>query len=250
MTRFKKLLILLIFVLSQLPIKAETATIATIKDFKLPLEEIKLEFENNYPRDNIILVYDNKVNIINLLKKTNSNIDLIILDNKRSIDYLTKSGYLDKNTIKILGKDKLCVVVQKNKDMRAFFLYPKTMIFKSIAVGNSNLTSLGEYTKEALIKLNLWSKLPSKLVYFETNQQIADNVSAGFYDGGIMYYSFAKKLHVKVSDIFNTSLYTPIYYVSAARKTMRVNTALNKFNVFLGSKPAKKIFNKYNILNN
>lgn len=247
MIKIRFLFIIFLVLLCQLPVYSETITIAAIKDLKTPLEEIKSLFEYKNPKDIIIVVYDNKVNIINLLKKTGSGIDLIILDNKKSINYLSKSGYLEKSSIKILGKDKLCVVVQKNKTMRPFFLYPKTTILKSIVVGNPNLTSLGEYTKEALINLNLWDKLPDKLVLFETNQQIADNVTRGFNDGGIMYYSIAKRSTVTISDILNPSLYEPIYYISAYKKIKRNSIAIKNFNDFLCSKISKKIFNKYNI---
>lgn len=247
MTKIKFLFIIFLILLCQQPVYAETIIVAAIKDLKTPLEEIKSLFEHKHPKDNIIFIYDNKVNIIDLLKKPKSDIDLIILDNKKSINYLSKAGYLEKSSIKILGKDKLCVVVQKNKIMRPYFLYPKTTILKSIIVGNPSLTSLGEYTKEALINLNLWDKLPDKLVLFETNQQIAENVSRGFSDGGIMYYSIAKRSHVTITDILNPSLYKPIYYVSASKNAD--NIAIKKFNMFLGSKISKKIFNKYNVSN-
>lgn len=228
-------------------IYAEEITVGTLKELEPPLKDIKSAYEKRYPENNVNFLFAKEKDLIELIKKKDSLIDVIILDDLKIIEKYAQEGYINSKTIKKLGEDKLCVVVKKNIAMRPFMLYPKSMIFQSLATANPSYSALGRYTKEALISLDTFNKVPKKLIYFENNNYIAETVAKGFYDGGIMYCSIAEKSFVNITDIINPEIHSKIIYSSGIKESRVYNTNVYFFNEFLTTPEAKKIYKKYNL---
>ena len=226
---------------------AEEITVGTLKELEDPLKEIKLAYENKYPENNVNFLFAKEKDLIELIKKKESLVDIIILDDLKVVQKVAKEGYINNKTIKKLAKDSLCIVVKKNVIMRPFMLYPKSLIFHDLAAASPDYTALGRYTKEALISLDIFDKIHQKLAYFESNKNIADMVSRGFYDGGIMYCSIAERSFVNITDILNPDIYSSIIYASGIKEFKVYNQQIYYFNEFLVTQEAKSILKKYNL---
>lgn len=227
--------------------RSEEIIMGTIKDLKPLAQDLKSSFEEDNPNIIINFITGKESELIEIFQSPDTVIDMIFLDNKYTLEELSKQNFINKNSIKELGKDQLCVVVKKSIEMRAFMLYPKTSVMKGLIISNPSITSLGKYTKEALNNLNLWEKAAKKIIFFENNNDIASTVSRGNYDGGIMYCSFAKRSFIQISDYLNPKLHKPIIYSSGINIEADSNSAIYKFNQFLSSPKAKSIFKKYAI---
>jgi molybdenum ABC transporter molybdate-binding protein len=245
---FYKLIATLILLLSlNSSIFAEEIRVGTITELKNPLNDIKISFEKKHPEHSITYMYLKETEIVNLIKEDPSPMDIIIIDSQKTLSNLSKQGYITSNSSVILGKDNICVVVKKSTAMRPFMLYPKTIVFESLACPNPNFTAAGKYVKESLISLGLWDKAPKKLVYFQDNQIVANRVASGMYDGGMMYCSFAKRSFVQISDIMNPKIHSKIVYLSGIKKVTQIKEAVTQFNNYLKSTEVKSILKKYYI---
>lgn len=227
---------------------ADEIVLGTTQELKPIAENLK----DSYLKDNndteFLFVIGSENELIDLVKEPESTIDILFLDNNNIINQLAKNNLLNKDSIKVLGKDTLCIIVKKNVAMRAFMLYPKTLASKSIAIGNPGLCSLGIYTKEALKNYNLWEKFGHKLAFFQDNNTVISFVKRGQYDGGICYCSFARRSFIHITDYINPSLHTPILYTTAINATREETSPVYSFNRFLSSQKAKDVLKKYTIL--
>lgn len=244
-TFYRLFLSLILFIILNNKALAVNVSVGSLSDLKKPLEEIKIAYEKDHTNDYVSYTYLPEDEIFKTLKQHPEVLDIIIIDNIKSIDKGVNEGYLKKESVNKLFKDKLCVIVKKSIVMRPFMLYPKTLVTNAVAVGNVDTTSLGKYTKEALTNLSLWKKLNYKLVFFNNNDLLTKAIGRGFYDGGVSYYSFAKNAFVEITDILNPKIYSPIIYASAISTHAKEDEAIEEFNKFLISPPAKKIFKKY-----
>lgn len=226
-------------------IKAEEIKVATIKDLVPVTQEIKVAFEKEVPNSFVNIIPLKKDEIGKILKNNPNSIDIVIIDNLKFIQKLKKEALIAPKSFNTLGKDNLCIIVDRGSSLRAYMLYPGTVIMKGVIVSNPNFTSMGEYTKQYLKNLNLWDKMTKKLVFFENNASIIDTISRGHYDGGIVYCSFAKKSSALISDFLNPKYYSPIVYASGVNINIKPESSSYRFNNFLKTKIVKNILKKH-----
>jgi molybdenum ABC transporter molybdate-binding protein len=224
---------------------ANEVSVATIKDLIPIVTEIKDTYNKKHPEIYINILNFKQKGLKERLSEKHHNIDIVILDNSSILEEWAEEELLIKGTLKKLGSDSLCVVIKKSSIIRPFMLYPETTVTKAIIAGNPYETALGEYTREALKNLNLLTKLNKKIIYYNTNDEIARQAGSSLNDGGIMYCSFAKRSFVHVTDILNTRLHSPIIYASAIARYKDKNWYVRDFNNFLKSSTAKEIMKKY-----
>lgn len=226
----------------------EEVTVGTIRDFKPILEEIKAKFEKINPNITINFIVGKEAEIVENLQLEESPIDVIFLDNEKLITHLGKTGIIKTDSIHHLAKDQLCMIVKKNISMRAYMLYPRTFVTNAIIISNPYKTALGQYTKEALTSLGLYKKASKKLLFFDSNTNVINNVASGEYDGGIAYCSFAQRSFVRITDKLNTDIYSRIIYTSGVNNAITEPSPAHTFNNFLKSKESKEILKKYNLI--
>ncbi|MGD9580766.1 MAG: molybdate ABC transporter substrate-binding protein [Vampirovibrionia bacterium] len=231
------------------PALCEEITVGTLRDFKPLMEELQKDFTKENTDITINFITDKEDALIEQIQITESPIDLLFLDNAELINHLGQIEVIDKNSIKYIGKDQLCVVVKKSIPMRAFMLYPRTYVMKGLIIANPSQTALGKYTKEALTNLGLYKKSAKKILLLDSNSTIVNIVKTGHYDGGIMYCSYAQNSFVDITDKLNTDIYSKIKYTTGIKKGIKEDSAVYKFNNYLKSNKAKKILQQFHISN-
>jgi molybdate transport system substrate-binding protein len=242
------LLLILILLLPGNKVLADQITVATIRELVPIISDIKKYYEKEHPEDFINILPFKEEELEKELYQESTIIDIAILDDLTTLEKFADKALITKNTIQKLAGDKLCIIVKKNVVMRPFLLYPETSVTKAIIVSNPYQTALGRYTKEALTKLKLWQKLSKKLVFFENYLTIANTVSRGHYDGGIIYCSAAKHSFVEITDILNPELHHPIIYASGVTTAASKKTSAMRFNRFLNATSSRKVYKEYNLL--
>lgn len=247
----RKLLTVLVIAIMVMTItnkaSCEEITIGTLRDFKPILEELKTNFEKKNPEITINFIVGKEDEIIDNLQLQESPIDIIFLDNSKLIAHMGNIGVIKKNSIHYLAKDQLCMIVKKSIAMRAYMLYPQTLVMNAVAISNPNNTALGKYTKEALTNLGLYEKASKKLLFFDSNINITSRVASGDYDGGIAYCSFAKRSFVRITDTLNPNIYSKIIYTIGIRNSIKETSGAYKFNDYLKSAESKAILKKFNL---
>ena len=116
----------------------------------------------------------------------------------------------------------------------------------SIAIGTPESVPAGKYAQQALVSLEIWDSIQSKIVYAKDVKQVLEYVETGNVDCGLVYKSdtLGMESGVVVMDMPEDS-HDPIVYPAALIKDSAQSEAAAKFYDFLQTDYAKGVFEKY-----
>ena len=115
-----------------------------------------------------------------------------------------------------------------------------------IAIGEPASVPAGKYAKQALEKLELWSKLKEKIVPAQDVRQALTYVETGAAEAGIVYATDAAiSKKVKVVASIPEKLTEPIRYPFALLRQGNEKPEARSFYEYLGSAEADQVFKQY-----
>jgi len=234
------------------------------------LEEIREKFEKT-KSNNIIFNFASSSVLAKQIEYGLKS-DLYISANKKWIDYLITKNKLDPLTIKKLIANQLVLarsLYVKEQDLKHFSVvehnnsnhsileernFVKNMdvikkLQQLIIVADTAHVPLGEYTKQALSKIGLFSELKAQLIPTSNARSALAFIEQGQASFAILYRSDAKNSNkTKIVQIIPQTYHEPIiYYLVKSRKAVdQVKTSLDVDEVynFLLSDDAQSIFQK------
>ncbi|MGI6422671.1 MAG: molybdate ABC transporter substrate-binding protein [Syntrophomonadaceae bacterium] len=170
--------------------------------------------------------------------------DVFISAAKDKMDGLEEKDLIVKETRKDIVKNTMVLVVaQDNEDIKSFEDLEKAGV---IAIGEPDSVPAGKYAVQTLTSLNLLDRLSSKMVYGKDVRQVLAYVESGDVDAGLVYQTDAKiSEQVKVVDVADESLHSPLLYPAAVIKSSRNQEEAQAFVDFLSTDPASAVFEKY-----
>ena len=122
----------------------------------------------------------------------------------------------------------------------------KTDSFRRIAVADPDLAPAGRYAKEALVSLDLWEVLGSKLVFGQDVRSTLAYVESGNADLALVYVTDAQAgRDLRVAHMVPVESYSPIGYPAAVVRRSGDVAAATDFVAFLAGEEAAKIFSNY-----
>ncbi len=173
------------------------------------------------------------------------------------IDELKKNNIIVPDTIKPLFENKLVLIANKNSNIKNIGEISNSRKLEELFnkyLSNNNRISIadpthvpaGVYTKQALIKLNLWKILNrNNMAWGGDVRRTLKFVALGNSPIGIVYYTDAiAEKNVKIIGSFNTNLHKPIHYWVAAVENFYTNTTIN-FLDFLTNDYSKNVYSKH-----
>ena len=114
---------------------------------------------------------------------------------------------------------------------------------KLLAIGDPASVPAGDYAKQVLTALGLWTRLQPKLVLGKDVRQVLSYIETGNADAGIVYSTDAKQSgRVRVAAIAPANTHTPVVYPVAVLRGARDPAAAGAFSTFLASPEAAAIF--------
>ena len=161
------------------------------------------------------------------------------------------------DTIKPLFENKLVLITNIKSDIKNIGEISNSRkleeLFKQYLSNNNRISiadpthvPAGVYTKQALIKLNLWKNLNrNNMAWGGDVRRTLKFVALGNSPIGIVYYTDAiAEKNVKIIGSFNTNLHKPIHYWVAAVENFYTSTTIN-FLDFLTNDYAKNVYSKH-----
>ncbi|WP_378210299.1 molybdate ABC transporter substrate-binding protein [Anoxybacteroides rupiense] len=160
---------------------------------------------------------------------------------------LVDKGLINKEESKNLLGNELVLIVPKDKagTIKDFPSLGDGNI-KQLAIGNPETTPAGQYGKQTLSKLNLWTKLEGKIVYTKDVRQVLLYVETNAVDAGIVFKTDAQiSDKVKMVDTAAANTHDPIIYPVGIIKNTKHKTEATTFYQYIQTKDARQIFEKY-----
>jgi molybdate transport system substrate-binding protein len=218
---------------------------ASLKD---ALEEIKPLHQQNKPNVNINYNFGASGALQQQIEQ-GAPADIFISAAKKQIDVLEQKGLLVPGTRSILAKNRLVLVVPKNKTGITSLYNLREAKIKRIAIGEPRSVPAGQYAQQVLEKLKIWPQVTGKLVYANNVRQVLAAVESGNADAGLVYVTDAKiSDKVKVVVAADEKYHSPITYPMAVIKSSKNANAAKDFAQFLSSPQARAVLKKYGFI--
>lgn len=229
------------------PEDIDSITIMAPSGMAVPVSEIcKIYSIEN--RKDVNAVFDSAANNIENIEDGDPA-DIVIIPSRKWLQSLDSKGLIDDKSVKFIAGDNLVIAASKfmslpkAEDARTALdnIYNKTLL----VTVDDETDALGEYTTQALLKLNLWEKFHARSVIAPTSSSAVDLIIKG-QSAGVVFASGAKLYNSKLNiiAIIPESMHKRIEYLGALVVGEDMAEAKDFLN-FLASDTAKHIFKKY-----
>ncbi|WP_458404388.1 molybdate ABC transporter substrate-binding protein [Methanobrevibacter sp.] len=220
---------------------AAAASLKNVYDEKLiPM------FQEKYPGVIVTPTYassgDLQTQIENGLKA-----DVFMSAANKQMNALVEEDLIDNSTNLQFLENKVVLIVPADSNSNISSFDDLKNVSGNIAIGDPESVPAGQYAKEALTNLGIWSDVESKLSLGTDVTAVLNQVAQGSADCGIVYSTDAKSSEdVKViCEAPEGSLNTSVIYPVAILKNSTDSDAAQEFMNFLQTKEAKDVFVEY-----
>lgn len=176
------------------------------------------------------------------------------------IEELRKQKLIIPETVRPIFENKLVLITHKESEIKEIglitngeklkTLFEKFLSNSRISIADPTHVPAGVYTKQALIKLDLWKNLNRKnMAWGGDVRRTLKFVALGNSPLGIVYYTDAKaEKNVKIIGSFSSKLHSPIqYWVTSIQNNSNKETI--DFLSFLNGSYSSEIYKKYGFSN-
>lgn len=173
--------------------------------------------------------------------------DLFFSAATKQMQALDKEGLMDSSSISNLLENKLVLITPSNSkyDLKDFKDVTKC---ESIAVGDPDSVPAGQYAKESLTSLGIWSEVESRLSHGTNVTEVLSWVAEDSADCGFVYATDAASMADKVNICATApqdSLKSPVFYPIGITKASAEKDSAKKFLEFLKSDETVQTFISY-----
>lgn len=219
-------------------------TISAATSLQEALNEIKATFEKEH--SNVKVNYNfGASGALQQQIAQGAPVDLFFSAAEDKFDKLVQDGLIDKSKGTDLVGNELVLVVPNDskKDVKAFEDLTKT---DKISIGTPEAVPAGQYAKETLEKLNVWTAIEGKVVYAKDVRQVLTYVETNNVDAGIVYKTDALiSQKVKIVATAEDNTHAPIIYPLGVIKDSKYPKEAQLFYDYLQNETSMKTLEKY-----
>ena len=245
----KILLTLTIAVLWPKPSPADTVAIAAAADLTYCIEDLNQAYRHDHPGTEIKVSTGSSGNFYTQIQH-GAPYDVFLSADISYPKKLVDEGLADASSLTLYAVGRLALWTTKptivNLDNGIDVLRDPAV--KHIAIANPEFAPYGRAAKSALETAGLWKEIQSRLVMGENISQTAQFVQSGNADAGFvalsLLYTPALRHLGRYIEV-DPKLYPPLQQGFVLTKTGTGNSAARDYLQFLGTQPARAIFDQY-----
>ena len=196
-------------------------------------------FEEQYPEVSIEGTYDSSGKLQSQIE-AGADVDIFFSAALKQMEALQEEGYIAEDASVDLLENKIVLIVPAGNES-GYTSFEDIVNADMIAIGDPESVPAGQYSKEALENLDLWSSLEGKLSLGTNVTEVLNWVAEGSADAGIVYATDAASMTDKVSVVAEGSVSKVIYPVAELKETKNKDAA-DAFMEFLQSDEALDVF--------
>lgn len=205
-------------------------------------EQLIPMFEAQYPKVKIEGTYDSSGKLQSQIE-AGADVDIFFSAALKQMQALQEEGYIEADASIDLLENKIVLIVPKGSE-EGYTSFEDIVNADMVAIGDPESVPAGQYGKEALENLGLWSEVENKLSLGTNVTEVLNWVAEQSADAGIVYATDAASIPDKVTVIAAApegSVSKVIYPVAELKDTANKEAA-DAFMEFLQSADALKVF--------
>ncbi len=219
-------------------------TISAAASLQDALNDIKVHFEKEHPHVNIIYNFGASGSLQQQISQ-GAPVDLFFSAAEDKFQKLVQDGQINKQNETDLVGNELVLVVPTNSKKGIHSFEDLTKADK-ISIGTPDSVPAGQYAKQTLEKLNIWTAVEGKMAYAKDVRQVLTYVETGNVDAGIVYKTDALiSPKVKIVSSAKENTHDPIIYPVGVIKNSSHPNEATLFYHYLQNKKSVMIFEKY-----
>ena len=205
-------------------------------------EQLIPMFEAQYPNVKIEGTYDSSGKLQSQIE-AGADVDIFFSAALKQMQALQEEGYIEADASIDLLENKIVLIVPKGSE-EGYTSFEDIVNADMVAIGDPESVPAGQYGKEALENLGLWSEVENKLSLGTNVTEVLNWVAEQSANAGIVYATDAASIPEKVTVIAAApegSVSKVIYPVAELKDTANKEAA-DAFMEFLQSADALKVF--------
>jgi len=119
-------------------------------------------------------------------------IDLMIFAADQPIDRLIQAGLADPETRTVVASNQLVLITPRRAPLITFESLGSLPAVSRLAIGDPRTVPVGQYAREALVRLRLWDRLRPQLVYGANVAAVLAYARRGEVEGAFVYATDAR----------------------------------------------------------
>jgi molybdate transport system substrate-binding protein len=223
---------------------------------EMPFDDLAKAFEQKNPGLDVRVELEVAQGLAKRITDVGQRPDVVVSPGGVELEPLIEQGFVKKDALAHLGiYDLMLFVPRANKANVTNMESLLQDSVKVVAVADPDKTSIGRFTKEALVKKGLWDKLKDKIVITGSASDTYAHVSRGKADASFAYRSCPLKTapdklqysRVRILEEVPKSLYGPAYVTAAPLVDPPNPEKAREFIALLLSKEGQDMFRKYDL---
>ena len=205
-------------------------------------EQLIPMFEAQYPDVNVEGTYDSSGKLQSQIE-AGADVDIFFSAALKQMQALQEEGYIAEDASVDLLENKIVLIVPTGKE-DGYTSFEDIVNADMVAIGDPESVPAGQYGKEALENLDLWSSVEGKLSLGTNVTEVLNWVAEGSADAGIVYATDAASMSDKVTVVAEApeeSVSKVIYPVAELKETKNKEAA-DAFLEFLQTDEALAVF--------
>lgn len=227
------------------PKNIDSVTVLASSSMTVPIAETSKLYSRNYNVD-VNAVFESSTELYNKIEDGDPA-DIIVTPDKNLLAQLKEHGLIDSTSKIIIAGNHLVIVTAKDMkfvtdktDAKDILneIYNKTIM----TISDTNTTSLGFFTRQALQKMGLWQKFERRVQLGPTSSKTTDLIIKG-QSAGVVYATDAELYKDKINLLATIpdTMHDPVEYYAAVVVGDNMDKA-RKYLEYLSSDEAKQIF--------
>lgn len=224
----------------------ETITVSAAASLTEAFTDMESEFETENPDIDVNFNFGSSGNLRKQIEG-GAPADVFASADQKNMDTLANETLIDNSSRENFVKNSLVLIVPANSTLNITDVKDLTNPeVKKIGIGNPDTVPVGNYTRDAMTEVGLWSQVENKAVLAEDVKQALTYVERGEVDAGFVYMSdamTAKPGTIKI--VTNVSVSTPINYPIAVVSSSEYKEDAQEFIDFVTGKEGQETLEKY-----
>jgi molybdate transport system substrate-binding protein len=225
--------------------EAEPLTVSVAASLQNAMVELKPLYEQAQPGAKLAFNFGGSGTLERQIERGAPS-DVFLSAAPKPMDALAAKGLILPDTRRDLLRNEVVLIVPKNNSVTNSFQDLAAESVKLIALGEPASVPAGDYGRQVLESLQIWSKVQPKLVLGKDVRQVLTYVETGNAEAGIVYATDARESDkVRVAAVATPDSHMPVVYPIAVVKGSHDAFAARAFVAFLGGKEASTIFARH-----
>lgn len=229
--------------------EATPITISAASSLMEAMQEIKEVYETNHDVE-LVFNFGGSGKLAQQIEQ-GAPVDVFLSASARWMNTLEEKNQIDLSTRQTITGNKLVLIGNVDTNIQIDSLKEiKELPIEKVAIGNPESVPAGQYTKEALESINIWTGLQNKFVLAKDVRQVLTYIETGNIEVGFVYKTDAYASNdVTILKEVESSYHEAILYPGAIVSRSRHKEEAEAFLHFLLSSSGQAILNKHGFFN-